>query len=243
MTVTDITLIYFSIGAPFAVYQIIRSRALTATNAVLAAAAFFVWPAFAFRMLRRRFHTGRPGSDVDAERDSDSRTEMKIDSIRESLKSIAAKDLRSSTVFEFRDLFDRYVGLTLAANPKYLDSDVPNELFQVAGREDPELADACLIRRNRTKLSRHQNSARKNFLEFIDNLPDLSQRTAAATEALELACLLNDGTAVGHLDKILKEAGTSEGATWNENGQQFIRTTTSTGMTTLTAATGLSKTD
>lgn len=244
MTVTDITLIYFSIGAPFAVYEIVRNGPpLTIARTVPATVALFAWPVSAFRMLRLHFRTGNVYRDFADERTLDSETEYRIDAFRERLQVIGASDFRGTSIFEFRELFDRYAGLTLAANPKYLDSSIGTEFFHISGREDSVIGEKCLNRRNRAKLSRHQTKARDSFLEFIDNLPDLSQRTAAAEMALELAYLLNDGTAAGHLENFLKAADTVEDLTWNSGTPQQYQTTPQARLSTLAARTGSSKTD
>ena len=243
MTVTDLTLIYLSVGAPIAVYETLQNRGpLTPRRALSAVFAFLVWPAAAFRLLRRYLDRSSNAIFFGGSSDTDEQTERKIDFLREELKSIATSEHRGSSVFEFREFFDRYVELTLAINPKYLNRKIPNELFRVSGREEAELAEICLKRRNRAKLSRHQTKARESFLEYIDDFPDRSQRGAAAAKALELAFLVNDGTAAGRLDEILKSADETENVVWNSDITQHIQTVQLAHHTTWTA-TELSKTD
>lgn len=243
MTVTDLTLIYLSVGAPIAVYETLQKRGpLTPRKALSSVIAFLVWPAVAFRLLLRYLDSRPKSIFFGGSNDADIQTEQKIDSIREDLKSIAASELRGSSVFEFREFFDRYVELTLAINPKYLNRKISSELFRAGGREETELAEICLNRRNRAKLSRHQTKARESFLEYIDDFPDRSQRSAAAEKALELAFLLNDGTAAGRLDEILKSADETENVVWNSDTTQHIQTVQLAHHSTWTA-TELSKTD
>lgn len=176
----NLIIIYFACGSPIGVYRITRSAHLRSPRQAAAVGAYFVlWPIFAPAVLRRSlFH--------------DTNIEKAMAIFRSVMEKIAFSGSPTMSVFEFREVFARYTGLTLELN-RGGRTDPSTDLLRIAGHRNIALASACMNRRNRTRLSFHQIQARNEFVDLISDLPlSHENRKELAELSLQLAVLLND---------------------------------------------------
>lgn len=185
MTVADVIVVHFAFGSPFGVYQITRG-VRSARSAVAVAAYFVLWPFFAAAFAR----------DWLSRQKAEEKTsqEAQIAHIRDAIEVAAFSKASTAAVFEFRELFARYTGLTISLQyAARLGS--CHELLAISGHKNIDLASACLARRNAKRLAFHQVHAKNEFTNFIELLaashPNEERIRALA---LDLTCLLDTPT-------------------------------------------------
>ena len=193
MTISDYMIIYLSAGAPFAVLAFLQMPdAPIVRRIVTAAAVMLAWPAAAAIWMVRRFRgLEHPfGFElVDKSRDG------KIHGIANSLERSVLSNGSVVSLYEWREIYERYTGLSLAVAEADGNSE-DNELFEVAGNKNGKLGTVCLNRRNRNRLIFHHTQARNDFL---DALIRAKCDGDALGLALELAALLDDADAAADL--------------------------------------------
>ncbi|MFZ1702314.1 MAG: hypothetical protein WBO10_07765 [Pyrinomonadaceae bacterium] len=176
MQFSELIIIYLACGAPFAVH---RATSMHPPNWFSVAAAFAVWPVSAIDLVIGHFKR----ASVDDERF--------IDGIRSRIEAIAFPTSEIQSVFEFREVYYRFVGLSKAATSNAMTNEMP--LFQLAEHPDPSLASRCLARKNEERLDRHRSAARAEFFAAIE---ELIEQDAAGDElagiATELSTHLGD---------------------------------------------------
>ena len=169
MTIPDILIIYFSFGAPFAVYHFIQNRQTSKLRLAFGTAFHFLfWMPLVVRfglaliLESTRINDFAKADDSDAELEKD---------IRKSQSDIADRfrlGARHISIHEFREILDRYVGLSLLVkHPVSGMAEPHHEFFAIANRKNIELAFICFERRNRARLLRHHIDARADFLKVI----------------------------------------------------------------------------
>ena len=200
MGVFDLLIVYLAFAAPFAVSEYLHRHDLARALGV-----FAFWPLSAWRLVSRQL-----GARKNAGRAFDERTSRIFAKLQRELSDDGAQAL------EFRDVFDRYVGLTLEANHDELPSDTKSaELFRISGRENSRTASATIGRRNAARLRRHHTDARTRFLELIER----SHEFNALVLALELATSLGDEETANYLNRAIGHDRT-EGELWNTQNEQ-----------------------
>jgi len=149
---------------------------------------------FALRYLRNRFYNKFGG-----ELFSDAKFGKKIHAARTRLeKALSEKDPNIS-IYEIRQIFDRYVSFTLSAQTDNRDSRfvlANDEIFRIAGHNNSELAAICLDRRNRKELTFHQTLARLDLLDLLAGKGELG------AWAIEFVSLLKDREASEEIEKM-----------------------------------------
>jgi hypothetical protein len=109
------------------------------------------------------------------------------------------------SIFEFREVFDRYVGLTLAGDSG--DNKIPEtkkELFRIGNNGNVEIGAICLNRRNLNRLRFHQIQARQDFFQIIKRLMKLApDKRNFVKSAADFFRFLNDAEAQAALDEAL----------------------------------------
>ena len=210
MTISDLLVIYFSIGAPCGVYVYFQIRSKTTPKELWLKTLFtFVfWVPTAVRFLLKNilirpavYYEKNDKSPLSPER------EQKLYLIEKHLENLLVKsDLRIS-IYEFREMFQRYVGLTFAAQNESEEFLIINkELFYAAQNRNFEIADKCFQRRNRKRLFFHQTLARKDFLQFASQMvPIIADRENFAKSVIELVKILEDHEAQIAIKKILAD--------------------------------------
>ncbi len=164
----DALIIYLACGSPMAVYHYFNraagSRLSRFATALLVA---LVWPYFLARHLLTRNTSAKRFGDPKISFIQDKDTHAEIERLRRRMELAIFEGKPSSELTDFRVVFDRYCGLSLALSQDWPAGDAIPELFRVSGHENAQIAAACLNRRNRSKLLRHQIDARKNFLAMV----------------------------------------------------------------------------
>lgn len=171
----DFIIIYFACGAPFAVHFYLQNRK-TLSPAKLRLNSFLtmtVWFPYAVRLLHENI-TGRILSyRLSAMDQASAESKLRIDEIEKEFSKILLNNETGISLFDFRETFERYVGLTVAAAEVNLHNEINNsekELFRVSGHEFVEMGAKCLHRRNQNRLRLHQNLARTDFLRIIGDI-------------------------------------------------------------------------
>jgi hypothetical protein len=107
MNLLDLIIVYFAFGAPFAVFQM-TEKSGSSINLTLIIAVFLCWPVYAIKLLINRLKGGGVPWNV-------TRFEH-LDRIRREIEDAAKFGPSPSALFNFRDIFQRFVGLVEAAN-------------------------------------------------------------------------------------------------------------------------------
>ena len=190
MNFFDILIIYLACGAPFGVYYWINNRNENARVFIKSILISLFWIPFAFGLLQKYITKQLPNSILskkEAYRDEE------ILETKKQLEDIFIKNKFDISVFELREIFDRYIGLTESALNHDEAIETNSQFFEIAGNENPSLAAKCNQRRNRKLLFFHQTLAGQDFLqmisEFVSRFP-----TGLEIEntSIKLAGLLND---------------------------------------------------
>lgn len=129
-----------------------------------------VWFPYAFRLLQE-FITGKLNLYESNRFDKTAAVrKICIDNIEKEVAQILLAENINVSIFDFRETFQRYAGLTLALqNVDNFESEAGNEkeLFRAAGNENVELGAKCLRRRNLNRLKFHQNLSRADIVKMF----------------------------------------------------------------------------
>ncbi len=170
MSLVELIIIYLTCGAPFAVFKATSRDANASTKWLVFVTALIGWPVFAAMLITRRVRTASSQHDA------------AIEQFRVQMETVAFPDNEIQGVFDFRETFYRFVGLSNAVNEP--EPDKPGtELFEIGGIGKSETAARCLARRNRIRLHRHYLKARREFMSSVadradDNLSSLASKLA-----------------------------------------------------------------
>lgn len=213
VNIFDAIIIYLACGAPFGVYYFLHNRErMQAGHLTLKTVLDWVtWPSSAVKMIGgSSLFSQSAGSNFDALPELDAATDEKVLEIQKSLERTFFDGPASApiSIYMFREVFDRYTGLSAARREGGSASRVPEaEIFRVADHRNIELASICLNRRNRSLLVTHHNQAREDFIDTLDRLAgSISQRTDTWILINELAVILDDIEAIALIDKIFTGA-------------------------------------
>lgn len=193
MNPVDLFILYLACGAPFGVYFFFQNREKSPAAAILLKSflTVVVWIPYALQLLNANITKKITVSKFDAADESDSALKKKLDEIQRRLMRIFLKSRADISVFEFREVVERYSGLTLAAQTDEV-GDSESEVFKITNHKNTRLAAKCLHRRNRLRLEFHQRLASRDFLKLLSKLSGFEAEKLRLT-ALEFATLLNDG--------------------------------------------------
>lgn len=222
MNLSDTIIIYLTCGAPFGVYYFLQNRKqIDPTTLWLKSFLNFIfWIPFAFLLLRRNNFLKIPFVNFGRTTAEANRFDEILYSLQKRIeKSFSESDLKIS-IYELREIVERYVGLTLTKPKKSLTiSEREKEIFRVSKNKNTELGAVCLTRRNRNRLSFHHIEARKDFLRLIEKLFETSSEHIELEQAaIELVNFLQDYDALQSLEKIFDSSQQSDAA-------QIVKTT------------------
>ena len=178
MSLTDLLIIYASLGAPVAVYVYLQTRnrgAFAYIPRTLASLIF--WPAaFLYTIFAAE-------TDLESHFPNDDADEKKTDHIVKAIiQSIRSENSVGRTLNECRELLDRYIGLHLSqAAPEYRFNGW-SELLERAGHPNGEISAACLGRRFASIHAAHRAAAAREFSRLFIDLPIGSARRELAAE-------------------------------------------------------------
>lgn len=174
MTWLDLTIIYIACGTPFAMYRIVLSEYAPPETAVRSVWAGVLWPFVGAKGVVKRLRYA-----------SRSLSRSKLETIRREIETLLAAEAPDLNVFEFRDVFDRFAGLTLI--PRSMTHASAEILFQLAAGENSRTNEACLLRNQHAKIRRHAAAARSELLEYITRSSSPRALVLAAVLAQELS--------------------------------------------------------
>ncbi len=184
MTILDFIVIYLACGSPFAVHRLVVKTMVPSIQLFASASLrLIVWPVFALWALKSIIQGTRISRDL-----LTTDTERQLLEIRTKMEGILSTADRGGPSFEFREIFDRYTGLAGAtsehmASPAY-------EIYEIANHPNPEAANACLTRKNRSLIDLHMGRARTDISNFVRS------STASGTDEL-LRLAIQASEAVG----------------------------------------------
>lgn len=218
MNIYDWLIIYLACGAPFGVYYFFQNRrALKPKSIWLKTVLIFLfWLPFAIRL----FLENRNLKNIfDKQGDLDSKIEKNLLPLRKNLETtiislIPQRDenIPSPTIFEIREILERYTGLTLSLQNEYNFLRSGNDFYKISNHKTPRLAEICSARRNRQRLFFHQTEARRDFL----NLIGITNNKKLFRQTLEFVKLLKDSEAQAAIEKLVQTA-TKESVKKTEN--------------------------
>jgi hypothetical protein len=258
MNLSELLIIYLACGAPFGVYHFLQNRNRTETKLLWLKSLFrFVfWIPFALQMVARTsFLTNLYNNSFDKAPESDAKKELAIEEIKKIFEKIVSQKAFSFSIYDFREIFDRYVGLSLEVQAENKEiSPAETEIFRITNHSNKKLAEICLNRRNRKRLTFHQKLARRNFFEILNKFVEKSDNQQNLFEYVsKLAALLNDFEAQKTIEN-LSEKSLQTGAPQNvkNTGEEIWKsdqhkpltdTKISTNLQVLTATANLSNKD
>jgi hypothetical protein len=259
MILRDLIIIYLACGAPFGVYYFLQQRNLRETNYLWLKSLirFVCWIPFACRMVARKsLFTNLYNNTFDKHSISDAKKEVEIAAIQKCFENTLREYGINLSIYEFREIFERYVGLTLEIKSETTENTVQEkEIFRITNHNNKKLAEICLHRRNRKRLFFHQNLARRDFFEVLEQLREVSETIPQSffKEAAKLVNLLDDSEARNLLEKLSKNTlqtrkasnvSNLENELWNSGKQKPLQDKIiSTNMQVLTATAQLSPKD
>lgn len=202
MNFYDLLIIYLAGGAPLGVYYYFQNR--RAGNVELlwlkTLVNFLFWIPFAFKILSENKSFK---SVFDFGKNTDSDIEKKIAPLRKDLETSIIKNIPQLSVFEVREILERYTGLTIAFQAEHNFLQIENDFFKVTAHKNPQLAAICAARRNRERLFFHQTEARNDFLQLAGS----SENKNLQRQAIEFVILLKDSEAQNALEKMFSADG------------------------------------
>ena len=256
MNLRDLFIIYLACGAPFGVYYFLQNRNRLETKILWLKSLFrfVIWIPFAIQMVvRNSLITNLYNNGFDRAAESDSKKELEIEEIKKFFENILSEKKFKLSIYEFREAFNRYAGLSLEIQNEPEEISLPEkEIFRITNHGNKKLAETCLHRRNRKRLSFHQKLARRDFFEMLDKFSGHTKRDNLFEQTVKLARLLGDSEAQKQVENLsgesLQTAGKENvkntGEIWNpEKHKPLTETKISTNLQVLPATANLSNKD
>ena len=206
MNIFDLLIIYLACGAPVGVYFYFQKRRLYSKQLWLKTILNFVFwiPFFVQIILKSRMLADFSKRSLNSKNNLNIKTDNRISFIQKKIENILSENNLKISIYDFREVFERFVGLTLAySNNKPSAFKHEEELFRVLGFQSRKLSARCLHRRNQKHLFFHQTQAEKDFLQMIAVITDsVSDLTELRRLIVEFAGLLNNSRAQKALAEI-----------------------------------------
>ncbi|MEO8648060.1 MAG: hypothetical protein ABI539_02725 [Acidobacteriota bacterium] len=216
MTFLDLIIVYLAVGSPFAIHYYFQSGIESfRTKTSFSLAVFLSWPLYALQLLTRKIRAESINKFFDPE-------EIRVARLRKQIEA-AFSVMPSDRLYETRCTLDRYIGLASALHSTRIEASASNEFFAAAGRKDPDIAVACLDRRNSSRLNRHLNAARKDVFDLVRELAFNCDAPTVVPAISELVAALNDKIAGDHFGlkqterPVIQQPGE---LTWNINSER-----------------------
>ena len=169
----DYLVIYLSCGAPLGVLYFLQNRREQNSSRRLLFGTLFTfvcWVPFGFRLLPGRKAVEKFIADKKIFSNS-AKVQNDFFSFQKQFEETLQMSVPSISIFEFREVFERYVGLTIAKDCKNIQTTEPEkEFFRIAADKNVDIGAVCLKRRNLRRLNVHQVQARQDFLQIISQL-------------------------------------------------------------------------
>lgn len=213
MKLVDLIIIYLACGAPFGVYFFLQNREnLISTQLWLKSfLTGLLWIPFALKLFHCFVTKKLYKTQFAVTNQADSVKKLKIDEFEKTFSNYLFKNDCDLSLFEFRENFERYIGLTLSL-PKDSENIVTDsEFFRITNHNNLKLGEICLQRRNRLRLESHQTQARKDLLKSfaIINL-NLGEAKKFRFQVFEFFGVFEDLEAQTKLDEIFQSTTQTE---------------------------------
>lgn len=169
MNFFELLIIYLACGAPVSVYFYFQNRRLCSKQLWLKTILNFIFwiPFFVQIILKSRIHFIFSKIVHKSKINSDAK-DNRILAMQKKFEYMLSENNVNISIYEFREVFERYVGLTTAClNNKINPYEHEKEFFRIAGFQSQKLSVECLHRRNQKRLRFHQIEAEKDFLGMI----------------------------------------------------------------------------
>jgi hypothetical protein len=229
MNLYDFLIIYLACGAPLGVYYFLQNRKTPNFERLRLKTVlnFLFWIPFAYRLLQKsKILQGAFRNIFDHHSALDAEAEKNIYAIRKRLEKIYLESNLKLSIYEVREILDRYAGLTLECQFEHINSQTARTksgIFQITGHKNAELAVICLERRNRKRLLLHQTEARRDFLHLLSELFDSgSELKSLESAAIEFVTLLKDAAARKTIEKMFDFRTQTEKAANVKNAETEI---------------------
>lgn len=210
----DFLIIYLACGAPVGVYFYLHNRRLFSKQLWLKTILnFLFWIPLFLQIIRKsRFLHNFFRARLDSAERTNDADEKRISAAQKKIENIIYDSHAPVSAYEFREVCDRFVGLSLAAShSRNQPAEHEKEIFRIAFRQTTELSARCYHRRNRKRLFLHQTDAEKDFLQTIAAVADgISDRTEFCAAALEIVTLLRNEPARAALVRMFAERTQTE---------------------------------
>lgn len=215
MKVFDFLVIYLACGAPVGVYFYLQNRRRLYSKQLWLKTIlnFLFWIPFVLQIIRNSvFFHKLFQVDSDSANTVGTDSEKEIFETRKKIENIIFENEINISVYEFREVCDRFVGLSVAAlHSTEIPVEHEKELFRIAFRPTTELSARCFHRRNRNRLFFHQTQAENDFLQTIVDIADsVSDRTEFLTVTLEIVTLLRNERVCGAIARMIDESSQSD---------------------------------
>lgn len=209
MNLNDFIIIYLACGAPFGVYYFFdKKNSLSSKRLWLESIlVFFFWIPFSCNfLLKSKKNFKNFVNYFDENPKLDSEPDKYIFSVQKEIEKIILKSNVELSIYEFREVAERYIGLTFAKQNAESITDFENmtsEFFKISENPNLNLSSVCFNRRNRNRLSFHQKNARRDFIDILKKILSAdSDKKNLGFLVYEFVKLLNDSEAKNMLSKM-----------------------------------------
>lgn len=194
MNTVDLIIIYLTCGAPFGVYYFYQQRDFSNKLRRSVLVTLFWFP-FAFKLLHSFVTKKFPKTKFDEK--------SLTDSFEKKFAQILLEENVDVLLFDFRETFERYIGLTKAVSTEANAAEA--EIFQITNHGNKKLATKLLNRRNRSRLITHQILARRDFLRLIEKIySGVFKQEKVRTLTVDFVKLIKDEEALAELHRIFQ---------------------------------------
>jgi hypothetical protein len=164
MNYLDLTIIYLTLGSPFGTHYFFNQRQQRKFALVKSVLVAIFWIPYATLLLlnkvKSKLNPMGPGQKT-----------KDLSYSQKKLESYLLCENKQISLFEFREILERYTELTLIT---LSDNDEPSKheiaLYKLNGNKNPNVSALCLHRKNIKKLKLHQGQAQLDFLKTIKML-------------------------------------------------------------------------
>ncbi len=190
MNLFDAIIIYLACGAPFGVYNFVNQRNRQNRVFFKPVLISLFWFPFAIGLFQKYVTKKLPDSILFK---NEILKEQEIVETKNDLEQIFQKNNFGVSIFEIKEILERYVGLTNALENQGDSSETDINFYEIAGTENSYLASKCHQRRNRKLLFYHQTLAGQDFLKLVDRfISRFPLDEEIGNISLKLVNLLND---------------------------------------------------
>ncbi len=163
MNAIDFIIIYFAVGLPFGVHFYLKHR-FKKHSILKSFITTLIWIPYSFKLFQSRI------TDKLINCEFDDKLAL-VSEKQKILEHILLKNNSDIPLFEFREIIERYIALSLnSKEDENSFGENKRELFRISKTPNVELSAICLNRLNRLKLKNHQLNARKDLVNLIEKL-------------------------------------------------------------------------